>query len=269
MALSANGRRLVTGSPNNDGAGVNAGRARVFDYNGSAWVPVGNPINGVAAGDTFGWAVDINAAGDQIALGAPGSNVPGSDAGSVTVFTLSSGTWAQQAPAIAGTSSSDQAGYALAMNASGNRVVAGSPKRSVPSANAGETRVFGFTTRTSSSADLNPGQPGIYMHIAGPVGRSVQDSPIYVGSDRVMPGSTYTLSINPDRGRAFTLTTGVTDSRGNAGLRVTVPALAPGTYVITFTGRHASGTGLSLTSTVTVGLGGEYTAIGANRHGVW
>lgn len=54
VALSANGRRLVTGSHNSDVAGVNAGLARVFDYNGSAWVPVGSPINGAAAGDTVG-----------------------------------------------------------------------------------------------------------------------------------------------------------------------------------------------------------------------
>lgn len=155
------------------------------------------------------------------------------------------------------------------MNASGNRVVVGSPKRSVPSATTGETRVFGFSTPSSSDADLNPGLPGIYLHIAGPVGRSVKDSPIYVGSDRVAPGSPYTLSINPDRGKAFTLTTGVTDSRGNSGLRVTLPALAPGTYAITFTGRHASGTGLALTSTITVGVGGDYTTIGGNLHGVW
>ncbi len=269
IALSGNGQRLVVGVHSSDGAGPNAGRVRVFDYAGSAWSPVGSGIDGSETGGEFGWSVDITSAGDQIAVGARKSDDPASDAGSVTAFTLVSGTWTQRGQTITGTAASEQAGYALALSSTGDRIVIGSPGRALPSANTGEVRIFGFTATTSATADANPGQPGIYLHIAGPVGRSVTDSPIYVGSDRVMPGSPYTLSINPDRGRAFTLATGTTDARGNAAARVTLPALAPGSYVISFTGRHASGTGLKLTSTITVGAVGQYTSIGANGHGVW
>lgn len=269
IALSGNGQRLVIGVHSSDGAGPNAGRVRVFDYAGSAWSPVGSGIDGSETGGEFGWSVDITSAGDQIAVGSRKSDDPASDAGSVTAFTLVAGTWTQRGQAITGTAASEQAGYALGMSSTGDRIVIGAPGRALPSANTGEVRIFGFTATTSQTAEANPGRPGIYMHIAGPVGRSVKDSPIYVGSDRVMPGSTYTLSINPDRGRAFTLTTGTTDARGNAALRVTLPTLAPGTYVVTFTGRHASGVGLKLTSTITVGAVGQYTTIGANGHGIW
>lgn len=269
IALSGNGQRLVIGAHSSDGAGPNAGRVRVFDYAGSAWSLVGGALDGTETGSEFGWAVDITSAGDQIVVGARKSDDPASDAGSVTAFTLVSGTWTQRGQTITGTAASEQAGYALAMNSTGDRIVIGSPGRALPSANTGEVRIFGFTATTSATADANRGQPGIYMQIAGPVGRSVTDSPIYVGSDRVMPGSPYTLSINPDRRRAFTLATGTTDARGNAAMRVTLPALAPGSYVITFTGKHASGTGLKLTSTITVGAVGQYTTIGANAHGIW
>ena len=101
------------------------------------------------------------------------------------------------------------------------------------------------------------------------MGRAVQDSPVYFGGDRIAPLSTYTLSINPHRGRAFTLATGTTDARGNLESRMTLPTLAPGDYVITFTGRHASGAGLKLTNTIRVGAGGNYLVIGENRPGVW
>ena len=269
IALSGNGQRLVIGAHSSDGAGPNAGRVRVFDYAASAWSPVGSGIDGSATGSEFGWAVDITSAGDQIAVGARNSDDPASDAGSVTAFTLVAGTWTQRGQTITGTAASEQAGYALAMSSTGDRIVIGSPGRALPSANTGEVQIFGFTATTSQTAEANPGQPGIYMHIAGPVGRSVKDSPIYVGSDRVMPGSSYTLSIDPDRGRAFTLAAGTTDARGNAALRVTLPTLAPGTYAITFTGRHATGVGLKLISTVTVGALGQYTTIGANGHGIW
>lgn len=269
LGLSANGQRIVIGSHSSDGAGPNAGRVRVFDYAGSAWSLVGGGLDGTETGSEFGWAVDITSAGDQIMVGARKSDDPASHAGSVTAFTLVSGTWTQRGQAITGTAASEQAGYALAMSSTGDRIVIGSPGRALPSANTGEVRIFGFTATTLSTADANPGQPGIYLHIAGPVGRSTLDSPIYVGSDRVMPGSPYTLSINPDQGRAFTLATGTTDARGNAAMRVTLPALAPGSYVISFTGRHASGTGLKLTSTISVGAVGQYITIGANAHGIW
>lgn len=269
IALSANGQRLVIGSPNSDVAATNAGRARVFDYTGSAWTVVGSALNGVVAESNSGWAVDINSAGDQIAVGARNSDVPATDAGSVTAFTLISGTWTQRGQTITGTAASEQAGYAVAMSAAGDRIVIGAPGRALPSADTGEVRVFGFTAARSPASEASPGLPGIYLHIPGPVGRSTLDSPIYVGSDRVAPASAYTLSINPDVGQASTLATGRTDTKGNLGLRITLPALAPGDYVITFTGRHASGTGLKLATTIRVGAGGNYVLIGENRPGVW
>jgi hypothetical protein len=109
LALSANGQRLVIGSHRNDSGGVNAGRARVFDLTAGSWQLVGQALNGSAAGDDFGWAVDINSAGDQIAVGARNSDVPASEAGSVTAFTLVSGTWAQRGQVITGTAAAEHA----------------------------------------------------------------------------------------------------------------------------------------------------------------
>ena len=97
----------------------------------------------------------------------------------------------------------------------------------------------------------------------------VEGSAIYVGSNRVAPTSLYTLSINRNGAPPATLATGTTNARGNLGLRIALPALAPGDYVVTFTGRHASDVGLTLTNTITVGTGGAYLAIGDNRPGIW
>jgi hypothetical protein len=269
LALSANGQRLVMGSHTSDVHAANAGRARVFDYSSSAWSPVGAALNGAAGGDNFGWAVDITAAGDQIAVGARTSDAPASDAGSVTAFTLVSGTWTQRGQAVTGTAASDQAGYALAMSASGDRIVMGSPGRAVPSAKTGEVRIFGFTATSPAAVEPGPGRPGIYMHIAGPVGRPVLDSPIYVGSDRVAKSSDYSLLLRRVGGRFVTLAAGLVDARGNAEMRITLPALAPGDYMITFRGTHANGTGLKLTNYITVGPEGTYLVIEENQPGTW
>jgi hypothetical protein len=269
LALSANGQRLVIGSHRNDSGGVNAGRARVFDLNAGSWQLVGQALNGAAAGDDFGWAVDINAAGDQIAVGARTSGVPASTAGSVTAFTLVSGAWTQRGQAITGTAASEQAGYALALSSTGDRIVIGSPGRALPSVSTGEVRIFGFTATTSATVEPGPGRPGIYMHIAGPVGRAVEDSPIYVGSDRVAKSSDYTLMLRRVGGLFVTLAAGQVDARGNAEMRITLPTLAPGDYMVTFRGTHANGTGLKLTNYITVGPGGTYLVIEENQPGTW
>lgn len=39
--ISADGRRVAAGSPDNDAAGNNAGSVRVFDYLNNEWVQVG------------------------------------------------------------------------------------------------------------------------------------------------------------------------------------------------------------------------------------
>jgi hypothetical protein len=269
LALSANGQRLVIGSHRNDSGGVNAGRARVFDLTAGSWQLVGQALNGSAAGDDFGWAVDINSAGDQIAVGARNSDVPASEAGSVTAFTLVSGTWTQRGQVVTGTAASEQAGYALALSSTGDRIVIGSPGRALPSVSTGEVRIFGFTATSPATVEPGPGRPGIYMHIAGPVGRAVEDSPIYVGSDRVAKSSDYTLMLRRVGGLFVTLAAGQVDARGNAEMRITLPTLAPGDYMVTFRGTHANGTGLKLTNYITVGPGGTYLVIEENRPGTW
>jgi hypothetical protein len=269
LALSANGQRLVIGSHRNDSGGVNAGRARVFDLTAGSWQLVGQALNGPAAGDDFGWAVDINAAGDQIAVGARTSGVPASEAGSVTAFTLVSGAWTQRGQTITGTAASEHAGYALALSSTGDRIVIGSPGRALPSVSTGEVRIFGFTATSPATVEPGPGRPGIYMHIAGPVGRPVLDSPIYVGSDRVAKSSDYTLMLRRVGGLFVTLAAGQVDARGNAEMRITLPTLAPGEYMVTFRGTHANGTGLKLTNYITVGPGGTYLVIEENQPGTW
>ena len=269
LALSADGQRLAIGSHRNDSGGIDAGRVRVFDLAAGSWQLMGQALNGSAAGDDFGWALDITAAGDQIAVGARNSDVPAGEAGSVTAFTLVSGAWTQRGQTIPGTAASEQAGYALALSSTGDRIVIGSPGRALPSVSTGEVRIFGFTATTSATVEPGPGRPGIYMHIAGPVGRAVEDSPIYVGSDRVAKSSDYTLMLRRVGGLFVTLAAGQVDARGNAEMRITLPTLAPGEYMVTFRGTHANGTGLKLTNYITVGPGGTYLVIEENQPGTW
>ena len=62
-------------------------------------------------------------------------------------------------------------------------------------ADAGEASVFTYEAEVSVTASSEAGVPGIYLYVAGPLGRSAQGSPVYYGSDRVAVASTYVLTV--------------------------------------------------------------------------
>ena len=84
--LSADGSRLAVGLRGHDGNGSNSGTTRLYDWDGSAWVQVGGDIEGDAGSDYAGSRVSLSGDGDRVAIGAPGNDDGGSDAGQVRVF---------------------------------------------------------------------------------------------------------------------------------------------------------------------------------------
>lgn len=89
LGLSADGNRILVGAVRNDGAGKDAGHARLFDYIDGEWTQVGMTIEGEAAGDEAGWAIALSADGTRAAIGARGNDSGGNDAGHVRVFEFS------------------------------------------------------------------------------------------------------------------------------------------------------------------------------------
>jgi hypothetical protein len=77
---------MAIGAHLNDGAGLNAGHVRVYDWNGTAWTKHGLDIDGEASLDNSGWSVSLSANGDTVAIGAPYNDDAGSDAGHVRVY---------------------------------------------------------------------------------------------------------------------------------------------------------------------------------------
>uniref|UniRef100_A0A7S4S0K0 Uncharacterized protein n=1 Tax=Ditylum brightwellii TaxID=49249 RepID=A0A7S4S0K0_9STRA len=78
VALSSDGHILAVGTYLktfavggffNDGNGVNAGHARVFYWNGSAWAQRGDDLDGEAAGDDFGYSVALSSDGTDFSCG--------------------------------------------------------------------------------------------------------------------------------------------------------------------------------------------------------
>ena len=128
IAMSSNGSRIVVSSELNDGGGSNAGHARVFDWNGSAWSQVGSDIDGASANDRVK-SVAISSDGSRIVVGswqATGTgDVAYSDAGHIRAFDWNGSAWSQVGATIEGVAGNEYVGYSLAMSSDGGRIVTG------------------------------------------------------------------------------------------------------------------------------------------------
>ncbi|MDY8137862.1 InlB B-repeat-containing protein [Aquimarina sp. 2201CG5-10] len=91
ISLSDDGTVLAVGKPyDNNSTSVRSGSTSVYKYAGSSWSQVGATIYGAASNDNFGYAVQLSANGETIAIGAPfndnGSTNNNINAGNVSVY---------------------------------------------------------------------------------------------------------------------------------------------------------------------------------------
>ena len=138
VALSADGSILAVGASWNDGNGSNSGHVRVYEWSGSAWLQMGEDIDGEAAGDASGFkAVSLNAEGTRLAVGARYNSDGGHHAGHTRVWEWTRGVewpsgrewscWLQMGADIDGEAAGEQSGSAVALSADGARLAVGAP----------------------------------------------------------------------------------------------------------------------------------------------
>lgn len=144
VAVSADGRTALIGSPGDDGG---AGAAWVFTRTESTWTQQGGKLTGKeeVAGDAFGSSVALSADGNTALIGAVGV---AELAGAAWVFTRGeSGEWSQQGAKLTGGEEGvgGYLGFSVALSADGNTALIGGPG---DDEKAGSAWVF---TRSSST----------------------------------------------------------------------------------------------------------------------
>ena len=145
VSLSSDGLRLAVGARRDDETGTDAGHARVFDWNGTAWVQVGTDIDGEAAGDEFGNSVALSPDGSRLAVGGIFNDAGVSNAGHARVFEYIDGSWTQIGADLDGTDPSGLFGTAVALSSNGSRLVVGGPRVDGPGGSeCGLVRVFDY-----------------------------------------------------------------------------------------------------------------------------
>ena len=149
IAMSTNGSIIAVGSPQNDDNGNDAGKVEIFQFNGTNWQLMGVPLFGETLGDLFGYAVDINFAGNVLAVGAPANDGNGTDAGHVRVFQWDGTNWVQKGLDIDSEAADDRFGNAVSLSADGNILAVGAIRNDGNGTDAGHVRVFEWDTNTS------------------------------------------------------------------------------------------------------------------------
>lgn len=117
--------RLLVGAPFADRASFQSGEARVYVRSGGGWVLQDTLLPaGLGSFDFLGYSVAW--CGGQALVGAPGSDLAGTDRGAVFVFEWSGAAWVERAPLVAADLPLG-AGLGLALAAEGRRALAGAP----------------------------------------------------------------------------------------------------------------------------------------------
>jgi hypothetical protein len=131
---------VAIGARKNDGTGTDAGHVRVLQWSGSAWVQLGEDVDGEAAGDEFGTFVSLSSDGTIVAIGGNLNDGTGTDAGHVRVLQWSGSAWMQLGADIDGEAAEDKFGNSVSLSSDGTIVAIGGTFGTVT--DAGHVRVL-------------------------------------------------------------------------------------------------------------------------------
>ena len=125
----------------NSGSNPAGGHARVYQWDCSEWVQVGQDIDGESFLDNFGWSVSMSDDGEVIAIGShlnDGDN--GRDSGHVKIYEWNKFEWKQRGDTLNGDFGGDKFGYSICLNSSGDHIAIGG----IGKFNKGHVKVFEF-----------------------------------------------------------------------------------------------------------------------------
>lgn len=145
-AVSDDGARIALGDPAFNSGAAQSGRVLVYARVGTLWTVEATLTDPGApqVSDLFGQALAMSADGTRIAVGCPGDDALGVNAGGVFVFHRSSaGAWTSEVvPPPTGVAAGDQLGSSVALSADGLRLASGSAYDGSPAIGGGSVSVY-------------------------------------------------------------------------------------------------------------------------------
>jgi len=153
ISLSADGAILVIGNP--DGSNF-TGYVQVYDWNGTSWIQRGANIT--EALERLGFSVNLSDDGNRLVIGSISSTTTsGALSGTTRVLEWNGSNWVRLGDIIQGQRDSEQEGYSVAINSTGNRIATGARLHEIPTRGAGNTRIFEWdgTAWVQMGSDIN------------------------------------------------------------------------------------------------------------------
>ncbi|MCA9141775.1 MAG: WD40 repeat domain-containing protein [Planctomycetales bacterium] len=139
VSLSRGGDAVAIGSSFTDGKGSETGQTRVFRFDGSSWIQVGEDIDGEVDRGHSGFSVSLSGDGTVLAIGTPGGGENAS--GQARVYSYDGDHWIQRGQDIDGTRNGDLSGWSVSLSDNGNTLAIGAPYHN---SRTGQARVFQF-----------------------------------------------------------------------------------------------------------------------------
>ena len=164
VASSFDGYRVAIAARYNDGGGSNSGHVRVYEYDGTTWIKLGQDIDGEAANDNA-YRVAMNSDGSRIIFGATGNDSQASNAGHARVFDYNGSVWVQVGPEILGNSSNDYLG-ACAISSDGSIIAVCASGDDAGGTNSGSVYIYEYNQGLS-----------LWIQLGGPItGEAANDN---------------------------------------------------------------------------------------------
>jgi uncharacterized repeat protein (TIGR01451 family) len=156
QSVAINDSALLVGAPSADVSGrQDQGSAYAFYRSGASWVEIASPVaSDGAAGDEFGWSIDINR--DYLVVGAPGDDgAAGANQGAAYVFSRnqagSADSWGQVRKLTASDAAAgDQFGSAVSI--ADDQIIVGAPQAAI-SGHAAQGAAYIFSRNAGGSPD--------------------------------------------------------------------------------------------------------------------
>jgi hypothetical protein len=144
VSINSDGTIVAIGARSNDGNGIQSGHTRVYQYNETEWVQLGEDIYGENAEDNSGYSVSINGDGTIVAIGANMNDGNGNSSGHTRIYKYNGTTmmWEQLGEDIDGENAGDESGYSVSINGDGTIVAIGARYNDGNGNSSGHTRVY-------------------------------------------------------------------------------------------------------------------------------
>jgi hypothetical protein len=146
VSLSKDGNRIAIGASSNDGndsTNSQRGHVRVYNWNDSSWIQMGDDIDGENSDDYFGRTVSLRV--NVIAIGSDNNN---NKTGYVKIYEWNGASWSQIGEDIVGEAKYDQHGWSVSLSDDGKRVAIGAIENdgdnSDSNFNSGRVRVYEY-----------------------------------------------------------------------------------------------------------------------------